>query len=65
MNIEYVREVLAKEYGIHTSEELDRAIKNAKGLNISVMTAIPRNNQKSKSQKKGKRENALTINANC
>ena len=65
MNIEYVREVLAKEYGIHTSEELDKAIKNAKLLNISAMIAMPRNNQKIKSQKKGKRKNVLTIKATC
>ena len=54
MDIEYVRKVLAKEYGIHTLKELDMAIKNAEKPDISAMVVVPRNSPKK--EKKGKKE---------
>ncbi len=39
MNVEGIREILAKDYGILTEAELDKALKSMKRLDIGLMVS--------------------------
>ncbi len=38
MSVEQMKEILKKEYGINSYEELNAAIENSTGLNIGIFT---------------------------
>lgn len=41
MTIEEMKKILSKRYGIHSEEELIRAIKESEGINIGIFTGRP------------------------
>ncbi len=48
MNVEGIKEILAKDYGIFTEAELDKALKSMKRLDIGLMVS-----EKPKKARKG------------
>lgn len=46
MTVESMRELLAKEYGITSEADLDKAIRQMKQINIAAMVSIPEKRKK-------------------
>ncbi len=53
MTVESMRELLAKEYGIASEADLDKAIRKMKQINIAAMVSTPKQRKKGKTKNVG------------